>query len=162
VDAATVGLLLAVSAGRRGVEDNRVIRWTASGGNIGSVVAHLAVRDVPGLAPGVYGYIASEHQLALLRRDPDRIPGDGAATILYSGHFSRVAKKYGPFALRVVLLDAGCAFAALRAACSALAVPCRPQVSWDDARVADALGIDLDLEPLTGLTDLGVPHELRD
>lgn len=162
LDAEALGLLLAVTAGWRLVEADRVNRWTASGGNIGSVVAHVAVRDVPGLPSGVYGYVGSEHRLALLRHDHAGVPGAGAATIVYSGHFSRVAKKYGPFALRVVLLDAGCAFATLRASCAALNIACRPQQSWDDTMVADTLGMDPDLEPLTGLTDLGVTHELRD
>jgi SagB-type dehydrogenase family enzyme len=155
LDRDTLALLLRLTAGWRGVEADRVNRWTASGGNIGSVVAHVAVRDVAGLEPGVYGYVGSAHELALLRCDPGRVPGTGAATIVYSGHFSRVATKYGPFGLRVVLLDAGCAFATLRACCAALGIDCRPQPRWDDDLVAAAIGIDPDVEPLTNLTDLG-------
>jgi len=64
LDCDTLALLLQLTAGWRSVEADRVNRWTASGGNIGSVVAHVAVRDVPGLEPGIYGYVGSAHELA--------------------------------------------------------------------------------------------------
>ncbi|MEV4946234.1 nitroreductase family protein [Streptomyces sp. NPDC053755] len=154
-DARTTALLLAVTAGRRGVMPGRVQRWTASGGNIGSVVAHLVVRDVPGLEPGVYGYVASEHRLARLAADPGAVPGEAPATVVLTGDFTKVAKKYSAFALRIVLLDAGCATATLRAAATALGLPCAVRTRWDDLAVAAALGIDPDLEPITTLVDLG-------
>ncbi|MFE0735564.1 tpaE [Streptomyces sp. NPDC058855] len=152
---ATAALLLAVTAGRRAVLPGRVQRWTASGGNIGSVVAHLVVRDVPGLRPGVYGYVASAHRLALLSADPGAVPGEAPLTVVLTGDFTKVAKKYSAFALRIVLLDAGCATATLRAAAHALDLPCAVRTRWDDPAVGAALGIDPDLEPITTLVDLG-------
>ncbi|MGW7429231.1 nitroreductase family protein [Streptomyces sp. NPDC054861] len=155
LDDRTAALLLAVTAGRRGVMPGRVQRWTASGGNIGSVVAHLVVRDVPGLEPGVYGYVASEHRLARLAADPGAVPGEAPLTVVLTGDFTKVAKKYAAFALRIVLLDAGCATTTLRAAATALDLPCTVRTRWDDLAVAAALGIDPDLEPITTLVDLG-------
>ncbi|MFD3529913.1 nitroreductase family protein [Streptomyces sp. NPDC058664] len=155
LDDGTTALLLAVTAGRRGLLPGRVQRWTASGGNIGSVVAHLVVRDVPGLKPGVYGYVASEHRLARLAADPGAVPGEAPLTVVLTGDFTKVAKKYAAFALRIVLLDAGCATATLRAAAAALGLPFVVRTRWDDLAVAAALGIDPDLEPITTLVDLG-------
>ncbi|MFJ9792544.1 hypothetical protein [Streptomyces globosus] len=155
LDDRTASLLLAVTAGRRGLLPGRVQRWTASGGNIGSVVAHLVVRDVPGLEPGIYGYVPSEHRLARLAADPAAIPGTAPATAVLTGDFTKVAKKYAAFALRIVLLDAGCATTTLRAAARALDVRCAVRTRWDDLAVASALGIDPDLEPVTALVDLG-------
>ncbi|MEU7072595.1 tpaE [Streptomyces narbonensis] len=155
LDDRTAALLLAVTAGRRALLPGRVQRWTASGGNIGSVVAHLVVRDVPGLEPGVYGYVASEHRLARLAADPGAVPGEAPLTVVLTGDFTKVAKKYAAFALRIVLLDAGCATATLRSAAAALDLPVAIRSRWDDLAVAAALGIDPDLEPITTLVDLG-------
>ncbi|MFF8838277.1 hypothetical protein [Streptomyces sp. NPDC015130] len=155
LDDRTAALLLAVTAGRRALLPGRVQRWTASGGNIGSVVAHLVVRDVPGLEPGVYGYVASEHRLARLAADPGAVPGEAPLTVVLTGDFTKVAKKYAAFALRIVLLDAGCATATLRSAATALDLPFAIRTRWDDLAVAAALGIDPDLEPVTTLVDLG-------
>ncbi|WP_449344373.1 tpaE [Streptomyces narbonensis] len=155
IDDRTAALLLAVTAGRRALLPGRVQRWTASGGNIGSVVAHLVVRDVPGLEPGVYGYVASEHRLARLAADPGAIPGEAPLTVVLTGDFTKVAKKYAAFALRIVLLDAGCATATLRSAAAALDLPIAIRTRWDNLAVAAALGIDPDLEPITTLVDLG-------
>ncbi|MFI6421456.1 tpaE [Streptomyces sp. NPDC050842] len=155
LDDRTAALLLAVTAGRRALLPGRVQRWTASGGNIGSVVAHLVVRDVPGLDPGVYGYVASEHRLARLAADPRAVSGEAPLTVVLTGDFTKVAKKYAAFALRIVLLDAGCATATLRAAATALDLPFAIRTRWDDLAVAAALGIDPDLEPVTTLVDLG-------
>ncbi|MEU1864560.1 hypothetical protein [Streptomyces gardneri] len=155
LDDRTAALLLAVTAGRRALLPGRVQRWTASGGNIGSVVAHLVVRDVPGLEPGVYGYVASEHRLARLVADPGAVPGEAPLTVVLTGDFTKVAKKYAAFALRIVLLDAGCATATLRSAATALDLPVAIRTRWDDLAVAAALGIDPDLEPITTLVDLG-------
>ncbi|MEU3689474.1 nitroreductase family protein [Streptomyces narbonensis] len=155
LDDRTAALLLAVTAGRRALLPGRVQRWTASGGNIGSVVAHLVVRDVPGLEPGVYGYVASEHRLARLAADPGAVPGEAPLTVVLTGDFTKVAKKYAAFALRIVLLDAGCATATLRTAAAALDLPFAIRTRWDDLAVAAALGIDPDLEPVTTLVDLG-------
>jgi bacteriocin biosynthesis cyclodehydratase domain-containing protein len=135
-------------------------RWTPSGGNIGSVLAHLAVRDVPGLEPGIYGYVPSGHRLALLALGTgalDGVPGRGPATLVLSGNLGKVAKKYHSFALRVTLLDAGCAAATLRRVCRTLGLPRSPVRRWDERAVTGALGVDPRVEPVTAVIDLGRP-----
>ncbi|WP_327583819.1 SagB family peptide dehydrogenase [Nonomuraea sp. NBC_00507] len=169
LDAERLSLLLAVTAGVKADSKERLFRWTASGGNIGSVVAYVAVRDVPGIEPGLYGYVAPEHRLAWLsattlpaeNMPADQVPadqvpaGDSPASLVLTGDFSKVARKYAAFALRIVLLDSGCAQAAGRLTARALGVGFRLRGRWDDTAVAALLGIDPDVQPITAVADLG-------
>lgn len=159
LDVETLSLLLAVTAGIKTVSDAKVSRWTAAGGNIGSVTAYLAVRRCLGLASGLYAYVIETHQLALLDDDP-LLPGESDATLVLTGDYRKVAQKYAAFALRIVLLDGGCAQASLRRASSALAVPISMRTAWDDELIAAALRVEPDVEPLTAVADLGAGHDL--
>ncbi|MCX4587912.1 hypothetical protein [Streptomyces sp. NBC_01481] len=150
-----LSLLLSVTAGIRADNPDKVARWTASGGNIGSVTAYAAVRDVPGIAPGVYGYVASGHRLARLSSRADAVPGDRPFSIVLTGDFPKVARKYSAFALRIVLLDSGCAQATAREAAHALGVGFALRPRWDDDAIAAALGTNPDMEPVTAVIDLG-------
>ncbi|HET6858716.1 MAG TPA: hypothetical protein VFH94_16705 [Streptomyces sp.] len=151
----TLALLLSVTAGIKADGGDKVARWTASGGNIGSVTAYAVVRDVPGLAPGVYGYVAAEHRLALLSSDVGAVAGGCPLTLVLTGDFPKVARKYSAFALRIVLLDSGCAQATAREAAGALGIRFALRARWDDDAVAAGLGINPDLEPVTAVIDLG-------
>jgi SagB-type dehydrogenase family enzyme len=159
-DSLTLGqlsLLLATSAGLKpGEGDQRKVgRWTASGGNIGSVVAYLVVRDCNGLEPGIYGYLTSTHQLAGLSGNAEGIPGDSPVSIVLTGDFRKVAQKYLGFALRIVLLDSGCAQATIRIVAQMLGVAINSRPDWNDREMAAALRIDGDVEPITAVFDLG-------
>ncbi|SES07519.1 hypothetical protein [Streptomyces qinglanensis] len=160
VDRDTLSLVLATVAGIRVGDPDFLRRWTPSGGNIGSVLAHLAVRDAPGLEPGLYGYVPGDHRLALLAPGTDAldgVPGAGPATLVLTGNLGKVAKKYHSFALRVTLLDAGCAQTTLRRVCRTLGLPRTPVRRWDERAVTAALGVDPRVEPVTAVTDLGRP-----
>lgn len=151
----TLALLLSVTAGIKDDGADKVSRWTASGGNIGSVTAYAAVRDVPGIEPGIYGYVAAEHRLARLSSQVDAVPGDRPVSLVLTGDFPKVARKYSAFALRIVLLDSGCAQATAREAARTLGVGFALRHRWDDDSLAAALGIDPDMEPVTAVIDLG-------
>ncbi len=155
LDAAALSLVLSVTAGIASISDERVARWTASGGNIGSVTAYAVVRDVPGIAPGIYGYVATEHRLARLSSGTGTVDGDSPATVVLSGDFPKVARKYSAFALRIVLLDSGCAQATAREAARVLGLGLALRPDWDDDAVAAGLGVDPDVEPITAVIDLG-------
>ncbi|MER5618740.1 hypothetical protein [Streptomyces sp. NPDC002215] len=152
----TLSLLLSVTAGIKADGAEKVARWTASGGNIGSVTAYAVVRDVPGFAPGIYGYVAAGHRLARLSSQVDGVPGNQALSLVLTGDFPKVARKYSAFALRIVLLDSGCAQATAREAAHALGISFALRPRWDDDTVAAALGINPDTEPITAVIDLGV------
>ncbi|WNM29185.1 hypothetical protein RKE30_01580 [Streptomyces sp. Li-HN-5-11] len=151
----TLSLLLSVTAGIKDDRPDKVARWTASGGNIGSVTAYAVVRDVPGLAPGIYGYVATEHRLARLSSRADAVPGDRPLSLVLTGDFPKVARKYSAFALRIVLLDSGCAQATAREAARVLGIGFGLRPCWDDDVIAAALGINPDMEPVTAVIDLG-------
>ncbi len=154
-----LGLLLLMTAGIQGQNQDRVLRWTASGGNIGSVTAYVAVRDgddrCSGVVPGLYAYVAPEHELARISTGVGALPGSAPITVVLTGDYPKVAQKYSAFALRIVLLDSGCAQATAREVAGVLNVSLRFQPSWDDDVIAAALQIDADLEPITAVFDVG-------
>jgi SagB-type dehydrogenase family enzyme len=150
-----ISVLLKLMAGIRFITDERVQRWTAAGGNIGSVTAYLIVRDCPGLKPGCYAYVAETHSLALLSELDDAITEGPSVSLILGGNYFKVASKYAAFALRIVLLDAGCALATGHQVAKALRLGFRVQTSWDDEALGRSLGLDLDLEPLTSVIAIG-------
>ncbi|MFD4532215.1 hypothetical protein ACFWNL_12855 [Kitasatospora sp. NPDC058397] len=155
LDADALSLLLSVTAGIKGESEERVARWTASGGNIGSVTAYAVIRRVPGIEPGIYGYVLTEHRLARLSSRTDAVPGYQPATLVLTGDFPKVARKYSAFALRIVLLDSGCAQATAREVARTLGLDFALRPRWNDDGIAAALGINADVEPITAVIDLG-------
>jgi SagB-type dehydrogenase family enzyme len=152
----SLSLLLMAVAGLRGTEHAaKVQRWTASGGNIGSGTAYVVVRDCPGLEPGVYGYVSTAHRLARLRTELPSFAGDDPVTLILTGDYRKVAEKYAAFALRILFLDSGCAQATARVVAGALSLPLTFVDSWDDRAIGAALGLDLDIEPVTAVAALG-------
>ena len=157
-------------------------RWTAAGGNIGSVTAYVLVPEsgqaghgVMGAAgqrpaPGTYVYIERDHALALIGAapsavdaEPDAAAGTGAkplpdgvgARIVLTGNVDKVARKYFSFALRIAVQDCGCSFEVIRLVADALGVPLRARARWDEQRIARALGTDPAREPACIVVDLG-------
>ena len=149
-------------------------RWTAAGGNIGSVTAYVLVPA--GLAvgeagekqpaPGTYVYIERDHALALIGPAPsaadsgedaetDLLPDGVGARIVLTGNVDKVARKYFSFALRIAVQDCGCSFEVLRLVAEALGVPLRARARWDEQRIARALGTDPAREPACIVVDLG-------
>ena len=154
-------------------------RWTAAGGNIGSVTAYVLVPEheqsgpeVTGaaagqrLAPGTYVYIERDHALALIGPAPsgadsgedaetDFLPDGVGARIVLTGNVDKVARKYFSFALRIAVQDCGCSFEVIRLVADALGVPLRARARWDEQRIARALGTDPAREPACIVVDLG-------
>ena len=143
-------------------------RWTAAGGNIGSVTAYVLVPasgeagEVGGeqLAPGTYVYIERDHALALIGPAPsasetDVVPDGVGVRIVLTGNVDKVARKYFSFALRIAVQDCGCSFEVIRLVADALGVPLRARARWDEQRIARALGTDPAREPACIVVDLG-------
>ena len=143
-------------------------RWTAAGGNIGSVTAYVLVPasgeagEVGGeqLTPGTYVYIERDHALALIGPAPsasetDVVPDGVGARIVLTGNVDKVARKYFSFALRIAVQDCGCSFEVIRLVADALGVPLRARARWDEQRIARALGTDPAREPACIVVDLG-------
>ena len=147
-------------------------RWTAAGGNIGSVTAYVLVpergqggqevTEAAGQrpAPGTYVYIERDHALALIGSAPsasetDVVPDGVGVRIVLTGNVDKVARKYFSFALRIAVQDCGCSFEVLRLVAEALGVPLRARARWDEQRIARALGTDPAREPACIVVDLG-------
>ena len=147
-------------------------RWTAAGGNIGSVTAYVLVpeRGQAGQeateaagqrpAPGTYVYIERDHALALIGPAPsasetDVVPDGVGVRIVLTGNVDKVARKYFSFALRIAVQDCGCSFEVLRLVAEALGVPLSARARWDEQRIARALGTDPAREPACIVVDLG-------
>ena len=153
-------------------------RWTAAGGNIGSVTAYVLVPEYEQssqevtvaagqrLAPGTYVYIERDHALALIGPAPaaadsgegaetDLLPDGVGARIVLTGNVDKVARKYFSFALRIAVQDCGCSFEVIRLVADALGVPLRARARWDEQRIARALGTDPAREPACIVVDLG-------
>ena len=149
-------------------------RWTAAGGNIGSVTAYVLVpergrvgHEAKGAAgqrpaPGTYVYIERDHALALIGPAPsasdtgtEPLPDGVGARIVLTGNVDKVARKYFSFALRIAVQDCGCSFEVIRLVADALGVPLRARARWDEQRIARALGTDPAREPACIVVDLG-------
>ena len=150
-------------------------RWTAAGGNIGSVTAYVIVPSAgeggeePGRqqpAPGTYVYIERDHALALIGPAPSGadsgedaetglLPDGVGVRIVLTGNVDKVARKYFSFALRIAVQDCGCSFEVIRLVADALGVPLRARARWDEQRIARALGTDPAREPACIVVDLG-------
>jgi len=149
--------LLMLSAGLRPADTLTGMRrrWTATGGNLGSVELYVAAADVAGLEPGFYFYQAQDHVLAKLFPDqnrkhvvefmretvparPNTVPN---AMIVMAGAVSRVAQKYSAFAYRVIHLDAGVALAQMQAVAGSLGFEASQASCWDEKSVSDWLGL---------------------
>ena len=143
-------------------------RWTAAGGNIGSVTAYVLVPasgeagEVGGeqLAPGTYVYIERDHALAFIGPAPsasetDVVPDGVGVRIVLTGNVDKVARKYFSFALRIAVQDCGCSFEVIRLVADALGVTLRARARWDEQLIARALGTDPAREPACIVVDLG-------
>jgi SagB-type dehydrogenase family enzyme len=139
-------------------------RWAATGGNLGSVELYVVAHNVARLAPGLYFYQVHEHQLARIsqgwgRREAAefiRQAVDGTdretplALIISVAALYRVSQKYGPFAYRIINLDAGVALAQLQMVGSSLGLQTQLARRWADDVIAGELDLRELAEAVTG------------
>ena len=166
---------------------SKLRRWTAAGGNIGSVTAYVLVPDAGAsgdagspapLAPGVYTYIEHDHALAQVGPPPSPAsqgsdgPGgsttpesaegpearDAGVRIVLTGNVDKLSKKYMAFALRLAIQDCGCSLETLRIVARCLDLPLRAQARWDERELSAAIGVDPAREPIVAVVDLGGRH----
>ncbi|MCX2181112.1 tpaE [Streptomyces sp. SKN60] len=150
-----LGLVLKIAFGVNDAESTpeRVRRWTAASGNIGTSSAYVVVRDKQILPPGIYAYAQADHTLAAVSGEVP--PGDAPCELIITGDLKKVMTKYGTFGFRLVFLDAGCNLAAAREVAQHLGLGFAPHTDWDDTALATALGIDTADEPIAATATLG-------
>jgi SagB-type dehydrogenase family enzyme len=139
-----------------GARPDKVKRWAASGGNLGSVELYVAARSVDGLEPGVYFYQSHEHSLARLERRSklleveefirravnDTACGTPDALVIFTGAFHRVVRKYSALAYRLINLDAGAALSQLHLVAKSVNVMPRTAAYWADDLIEEQLNLE--------------------
>ena len=158
LDLEGLGLVLNYAAGirPRSEQGGKLRRWTAAGGNIGSVGARVVINDPRILPTGTYAYNESGHTLTRLGEAAAGL--EAPVTLILTANVAKVARKYGSFALRVSIQDGGCSTAAARRVCAALGIPWDPVPRWDEQALCAACHADPNHEPITTVTYLGVNH----
>ncbi|MFF9685246.1 tpaE [Streptomyces sp. NPDC014623] len=153
----SLGLLLKIAFGVKDDETTpeRVKRWTAASGNIGSTTAYVVLRDERIMPPGIYAYAQDSHTLVTLSDEVP--PGDSTCDIIITGDLKKVMTKYGTFGFRLVFLDAGCNLASMRELSQHLGLGFTPRSEWDDEALALVLGTTPADEPIAAFATLGGP-----
>lgn len=143
-------------------------RAAASSGALYPTVTHVVVGEALGLAPGLYHYEPRGHALHRVREGDLR--GELAArsahgadlarapvTLVLSAIYQKTAWKYEERAYRYCLLDVGHVAANAIAAGSALGLASRAIGRFDDAAVAELLGVPPARQGPLVLVALGAP-----
>ena len=163
-------LMMSVGVRRFGRTSGMIKRWGATGGNLGSVEAFVAVTYVNGLQPGLYFYQARDHSLA--RLDNDSTPGadfiaaatglvgdQSDAVIILTGAYHRLSRKYGPFAYKLMNFDAGVAASQLGLVGSALGISVHQLSVWDDHAIEKRLRLEPFQEQVTTVLALSAKDD---
>lgn len=146
-----------------------LLRSSPSAGGLYPAEFYLAVRDWPGLPPGLYGYDPRRHRLVLL--------ADGVGTaealttaaygnaalaaapliVVVSGVFQRSRWRYQERAYRRILLDSGHLIGNAGVAASALGLRLHVSAAFCDTRADAALRLDPEAEGVLALLGLNQP-----
>ena len=134
------------------------LRSVPSGGGMHPFETYVAVHRVTGLAPGLYRYLAIEHELLPLDVDEDELPsrlteaangqayvGHGAAVFCWTVRPYRTEYRYGDDSLKDILISVGHICQNLYLACEALGLgTCATVAYQQDAldRLLDVDGVD--------------------
>ncbi|HKW83379.1 MAG TPA: SagB family peptide dehydrogenase, partial [Burkholderiaceae bacterium] len=143
------------------------LRASPSSGALFSTELYVAARAVPGLAAGLWHHDAQSHTLEQLRDAAagewllgavgDEALRDVPALVVATAIFRRTGHKYRDRTYRYVLADLGHALENLRVAAGALGVQARFVAAFDEARAAQALGVDEAEEGVLAVIGLGPP-----
>lgn len=145
----TYGVTGAIAGGERAT----YLRAAPSAGGLYPAELYVAVRDLPGVSPGLYGYQPLRHALALLEHGgvpASRIAaacyGDAAVAaapwlLVVSGVFARSRWRYHERAYRRILLDVGHLLGNAQVAANAIGLRHHLSAAFCDDRLNAALGL---------------------
>jgi SagB-type dehydrogenase family enzyme len=143
--------LLWATQGLNGERAN--FRVVPSGGARHPFETYLFINRVSGLEPGLYRYLAQEHQLCLLRSDPDMdaqvadacnhdFAGNCAVTFMWSAIPYRTEWRYSFLAAKLIALDAGHVCQNLYLACEAIGAGTCALDAYDQHKLDAFLELD--------------------
>jgi len=131
------------------------LRSVPSGGGMHPFETYVAVHRVAGLAPGLYRYLAIEHELLPLDSEASELPkrlteaangqayvGHGAAVFCWTVRPYRTEYRYGDDSLKDILISAGHICQNLYIACEALGLGTCATVAYQQDALDCLLGVD--------------------
>jgi SagB-type dehydrogenase family enzyme len=159
VTLAEVSQLLWAAQGITAKRGDRELRTAPSAGALYGLETYLDAANVTGLAPGLYRYTPQGHALTFLS------PGDhrealskaafnqtcireGAALIIFTGIYERVAKKYVERGVKFVHMEAGHASENVYLEAEALGLGTVAAGSFDEKEAKRILNLPANEEPL--------------
>ena len=165
LDLAALGDILWHTTGVTETRGGLHLRASPSSGALFSTELYVAVRALPGLAPGLWHYDSQSHAIERLGEAAaaELLFGAAADTTLHgttalvvaTAVFRRTGHKYRDRTYRYVLADLGHALENLRVAAGSLGMQARFVTAFDEASVAQALGVDEAEEGVLALIALG-------
>ncbi|PWF46741.1 SagB/ThcOx family dehydrogenase [Massilia glaciei] len=158
---ADLGELLHLSAGVTERRGGTALRASPSSGALFPSELYVVARRVAGLPAGLYHYDAGRERLARLASLPPSIGApqadDADAVVIVSAIFRRTGYKYRDRAYRYALADAGHLLENLRVAAHGQGVRAGLLARFDEARAAEAIGIDGVEEGVLAMVGLHAP-----
>jgi SagB-type dehydrogenase family enzyme len=160
--------MLMATAGIRESDEQKVQRWTATAGNLGSVELFVIVHRVDGLQPGIYFYQPDDHSLASFQQRAQTsaiaeliervavidIPEPADALVVFTGAYHRLERKYGDFAYKLVNLDAGVAVSQFHFVAKGLGLFSLTASRWADDLIERQLNLEQRQEQVTAVVAL--------
>lgn len=159
----SLALILKLSCGLQDEGDNqeKIRRWTAAGGNIGSVTGFVIIADASIAPLGTYVYQEQNHTLVRLSDEVSAMPDPHAqVTLVMSGNIGKVGKKYHAFALRIAFQDSGCSLATAQLAADNLGIYTKPEQDWDDKSLGAVCATSTSREVITAVLSIGDLHAI--
>ena len=131
------------------------MRTVPSGGGMHPFESYVAVHRVDGLAPGLYRYLAIEHQLLPLETEIETLPtrlteacngqpyvGNASAVFIWSVRPGRTEWRYGDDSLKDLLMSVGHICQNLYLACESIGAGTCATVAYQQDALDDILGLD--------------------
>jgi len=161
ISLAELAFLLWSTQGVKGLIRNGLVtlRTVPSGGGMHPFETYLAVQNVSGLKPGIYRYLAIEHQLLQVDEGAEGLQeqitqicngqpyvGNGAATFIWAVRPYRTEYRYGQDTLKDILISAGHICQNLYLACEGLGLGTCATVAYQQQALDQFIGVDGDDE----------------
>lgn len=146
-----------------------LLRAAPSAGGLYPAELYLAVRDWPGIEPGLYGYDPRRHRLAVLDEGPGAADAFAAAAYgnaaiaaapvvaAITGVFERSRWRYQERAYRRILLDSGHVIGNAGLVAHALGLRLHASAAFCDERAGAVLRLDDTAEGVLALLALNLP-----
>jgi SagB-type dehydrogenase family enzyme len=167
-----LAFLLWCTQGVRGLIRNGLVtlRTVPSGGSMHPFETYILAHHVESLAPGIYRYLAIEHQLLPVRQDiqdlPERIVricngqdyvGKGSVTLVWTVRPYRTEYRYGDDSLKDILISVGHICQNLYLACEGLGLGTCATVAYQQSKLDELIGVDGEDEMALYVAPIGRP-----